>query len=168
MTVCLLPMDEEKETTSPHVPNDPKREDLDIIIFVLLFFCPEVILLLLTGAWWCYEIDWSPWCPSSKEDNLVLVKWERKGPRHQSVQRNRSGLPDDLLTMETVYLCKWDGKEGGTIVLKMKGSKISSSIDKIFTWINQIKFSWIVSSDRFGIFLSVWFGFLFVDFKHGQ
>ena len=44
------------------------------------------------------EISGSLWCTSFEEDNLVLFKWEREGPKHQDTQRTRSGLPDERLT----------------------------------------------------------------------
>ena len=43
------------------------------------------------------EISGSLWCSSFEEDNLVLFKWAREGPRHQGTQRTRSGFPDERL-----------------------------------------------------------------------
>lgn len=70
-----------------------KREGIDIINFVcFVVFLPSWLEFDVAP-----EISGSPWCPSFKEDNWVLFKWERERSRHQSAWKTRSGLPGDSL-----------------------------------------------------------------------
>ena len=69
------------------------------------------------------EISGSPWCPSFEDDNLVLLKWEREGHRHQGTHRSlcnpihRYGLQDDKLRWPCHYgnnvsmLLRQEGRE---------------------------------------------------------
>ena len=84
------------------------------------------------------EISGSLWCPSFEEDNLVLFKWAREGPRHEGTQRTRSGFPDERL--------RWPHHYGNSVSMLVRqegrGHRYWEKWDPTKTGLNQLKSRW--------------------------
>ena len=87
------------------------------------------------------EISGSAWCPSFEEDNLVLLKWAREGPRYQGTQRTRSGLPDDRL--------RWPHHYGNSVPMLVRqegrGAQILRKTGSHKNWLELAKIKMVLS-----------------------
>ena len=87
------------------------------------------------------EISGSLWCPSFEEDNLVLFKWAREGPRHQGTE-NQVWIPRweakmaSSLWKQCFYACE-TGRKGAQMLRKTGSHK---------NWIEPAKIKMMLST----------------------